>query len=76
MSRGHEGPISVHYICLVSLPAKEGLRGSIFMAFHADLFGLLIRYFPPVGLVALIAFHARLLNMGLVLADCHNILMA
>ena len=73
---GHEGPISVHHIGIFSLLAKKGLRGSIFMTFHTDLFGLLIRYFPDMGLVALVAFHARALNMSLVFADCHDIFMA
>lgn len=76
LTGGHEGPISAHRIGIFSLPAKKGLRGSIFMAFHTDLFGLLIRYFPAMGLVALAAFHARVLNMGLVFADRHDIFMA
>ena len=46
------------------------------MAFHTDFFGLLIRYFPAMGLVALVAFHARVLNMGLVFADRHDVFMA
>ncbi len=46
------------------------------MAFHTDFFGLLIRYFPAMGLVALVAFHARVLNMGPVFADRHDIFMA
>ena len=76
LTGGHEGPISVHHIGIISLPAKKGLRGSIFMAFHTDFFGLLIRYCPDMGLVALVAFHARVLDMGLVFADCHDIFMA
>ena len=67
---------AVHEIGIFSLPAKECLRGSVFMAFHTRLFGLLIRYFPDMGLVALFAFHACVLNMGLVLADRHDIFMA
>ena len=46
------------------------------MAGHTGFFGLLIRYFPDMGLVALLAFHARILNMGLVFADRHDIFMA
>lgn len=46
------------------------------MAFHTDFFGLLICYFPDMGLVALVAFHARVPNMGLVFADRHDIFMA
>ena len=46
------------------------------MACHTGFLGLLIRYFPDMGLVALLAFHARVLNMGLVFADRHDIFMA
>jgi hypothetical protein len=72
----HEGPISVHHTRILSLPAKKGLGGSIFMAFHTCFFGLLIRYFPDMGLVALLAFHARILNMDFVFTDHHDIFMA
>ena len=46
------------------------------MAFHAGLFGLLIRYCPDMGPMALLAFHAGVLNMGLVFADRHDVFMA
>ncbi len=67
---------TVHEIGIFSLPTEKCLRGPVFMAFHARLFGLLIRYFPDMGLVTLSAFHARVLDMSLVLADRHDILMA
>ncbi len=59
-----------------SLPAEKCLRGSVFMAFYTRLLGLLIRYFPDMRPVTLFAFHARVLNMGLVFSDRHDVFMA
>ena len=46
------------------------------MACYTGLLGLFIRYFPDMGLVAILAFHAAILDMGLVFADRHDVLMA
>ena len=46
------------------------------MAGYTGLLGLLIRYCPDMGFVAILAFHAAILNMGLVFADRHDVLMA
>ena len=46
------------------------------MACHTVLFGLFLRYFPDMWFVALVAFHAHDLNMGLVFADLDDILVA
>ena len=46
------------------------------MACHTGFLGLLICNCPDMGLVAILAFHARILNMGLVFADRHDIFMA
>lgn len=46
------------------------------MAARARFLGLLIRYSPDMGLVAVFAFHSAVLDMKLVLSDLHDILMA
>ena len=46
------------------------------MAFHTCFLGLLYRYCPDMRLVALLALHARVLNMELVFAHGHDIFMA
>jgi hypothetical protein len=59
-----------------SLHAKKRLRASQFMTCGTGLLCLLICYCPDMGLMAVLAFHARVLNMELVLADRHDVLMA
>ena len=71
-------PEGLHCTALVifRLKAKKGLRRSRFMAGRARFLGLLIRYSPDMGLVAVFAFHAAVLDVKLVLSNGHDILMA
>jgi len=68
--------VSSYTMGISILKAKKGLRGPVFMAYRAGFLRLLARYCPDMGLVALLAFHARVLNMELVFADGHDIFMA